>query len=247
MEQKSQAEILFAQEKKERLAAYAKDAQWREDTNAWVKSAFDKHYMYNFSWMGRPCIQFPQDMVAMQQLIWEIKPDLIIETGVAHGGSSVMYASMLELMGKGKVISIDIDIRPHNRKALEEHSMFKRIELIESSSVAQDTVSYVAEQAKSAETVLVVLDSNHTHEHVLAELNAYAKLVSVGSYVVVFDTIIERLPQGFFDNRPWDVGNSPMTALDVFIELNPNFVVDEDYDNLMQISAAPRGYLKRVS
>ena len=228
------------------IQAQGKNKELQKAADEFMHRSIESKYSYNFSWMGRPCIQYPQDMVAMQQLIWELKPDLIIETGVAHGGSSVMYASFLELIGKGKIISIDIEIRPHNRKALEEHPMIKHIELIEASSTDEKVVEYVKSEAAKAETVLVVLDSNHTHEHVLGELQAYAELATVGSHVVVFDTIIENLPKGYFDNRPWDVGNSPMTALDEFLASNSNFVIDEHYDNLLQISAAPRGYLKRI-
>ncbi len=236
----------FQQEVTEIIEAQGSNGALQKAADEFLYQSIMSRYSYNFSWMGRPCIQYPQDMVAMQQLIWDLKPDLIIETGVAHGGSSVMYASFLELIGHGKVISIDIEIRPHNRAALEAHPMIKRIELIESSSVAPETVAYVKEQAAKAKTVLVVLDSNHTHEHVFAELQAYAELVTLGSHVVVFDTIVEKMPKGYFDNRPWDVGNSPMTAVDEFLQNNDQFEIDNRYDNLLQISAAPRGYLKRI-
>jgi len=186
-------------------------------------------------------------MIAMQELIWKIKPDLIIETGIAHGGSLIYYASLLELIGTGEVLGIDIDIRKHNRIEIEKHPMFKRIKMIEGSSISEETVAEVKKQAKSKKSILVSLDSNHTHEHVLAELKSYAPLVSVDSYIVVFDTIVEHLPEGYFSQkRPWGISNNPKTAVDEFLSSTDDFVRDLGIDNKLLISVAPGGYLKRI-
>ncbi|RME58719.1 cephalosporin hydroxylase [Candidatus Parcubacteria bacterium] len=219
-------------------------------------------YSYNFEWLGRPIIQYPQDMAAMQELIWAVKPDLIIETGIAHGGSLIFSASMLTLLdvceaiekgevfdpGKSrrKVIGVDIEIRPHNREAIEKHPMSHRIEMIEGSSVDPEIVAKVKEKAKGHERVLVCLDSNHTHDHVLAELEAYAPLVSKESYCVVFDTIIEDMPEGSFPDRPWDKGNNPKTAVWEYLKTHPEFEIDTFIQNKLLITVAPDGYLKRV-
>ena len=203
-------------------------------------------YSYNFSWLGRPIIQFPQDMIAMQELIWEIQPDLIIETGVAHGGSLIYYASLLELLGKGQVLGVDIDIRKHNRKAIEEHKMSHRIKMLQGSSTDSRTFAAVAEIASNAKAVLVILDSNHTHDHVKKELALYSQLVSINSYCVVFDTVIEDMPADAFPDRAWGPGNNPKTAVHEFLKLNHNFQIDASIQNKLLITVAPDGYLKRV-
>jgi len=213
-------------------------------------------YSYNFSWLDRPIIQYPQDIVAFQELTAAIKPDLIIETGIAHGGSLVLSASLLCLLdvmegldprqSPRKVIGVDIDIRSHNRKALDEHPLRFKMELFEGSSIDPVIIQQVRSKAEGFDRVLISLDSNHTHEHVLAELNAYADLVSVDSYCIVFDTVIEDLPAGSILDRPWDVGNNPKTALHEWLNFHPEFVIDKGIDNKLLISAAPDGYLKRV-
>lgn len=204
-------------------------------------------YSYNFSWMGRPIIAFPQDMVAMQEIIWEVRPDLIIETGIAHGGSIVYYASLLELIGKdGLVVGIDIDIRKHNRDLIEAHPMFKRICLIEGSSVSRETVEQVSKIASSKKKILVCLDSNHTHAHVIEELRVYSPFVTKESYCVVFDTIIEDMPADFVSDRPWGKGNNPKTAVWEFLKANDNFIIDKNIENKLLITVAPDGFLKRV-
>jgi cephalosporin hydroxylase len=213
----------------------------------WFDEASRSKYSYHFEWMGRPIIQFPQDIVAMQEIIWRVRPDLIIETGIAHGGSLIFYASMLELLGRGTVIGIDVDIREHNRSAIEAHPMAKRIALISGSSVDPGIVNRVKLESKSAKNILVVLDSNHTHAHVSAELDAYTPLVSVGSYCVVMDTVIENMPPDAFPDRPWSVGNNPRTAVAKFLETNHHFETDIAIDNKLLISVAPGGYLRRVS
>ena len=202
-------------------------------------------YSYNFSWMGRPIIQYPQDMIAMQELIWEIKPDLIIETGIAHGGSLIYYASLMELIGKGEILGIDIDIRDHNRAEIESHPMAKRIKMIQGSAIDEDIIKRVEEIAEGKKTIMVCLDSNHTHDHVLKELELYNKFVSKDSYLIVFDTIVEDMPESMYD-RPWDVGNNPKTAVWDFLKKNHDFHIDKNIDNKLLISVAPEGYLKRI-
>jgi cephalosporin hydroxylase len=203
-------------------------------------------YSYNFSWMGRPIIQYPQDMIAMQEIIWELKPDLIIETGIAHGGSLIYYASLMELIGKGEIIGIDIEIRDHNRKEIERHPMSKRIHMLQGSSVNPDIIKEVGKLAAGKEKVMVCLDSNHTHQHVAEELKLYFPFVTIGSYLVVFDTIVEDLPPDLYKDRPWGVGDNPKTAVKEFLEKNNDFVIDTSIDNKLLISVAPEGYLKRI-
>nr|WP_287601777.1 cephalosporin hydroxylase family protein [Thiothrix sp.] len=217
-----------------------------------MKTSLASKYSYSFSWLGRPIIQYPQDILAMQELIWSIQPDLIIETGIAHGGSLIFSASMLELNAAcggsqvAEVLGVDIDIRAHNREAIEAHPMSKRISMIQGSSIAPDIIAQVKAKAAGKQRVLVCLDSNHTHEHVLAELEAYAPLTSVGSYCVVFDTIVEDMPAEMFPDRPWEPGNNPKTAVWEYIKAHPEFEIDKQVDHKLLISVAPDGYLKRV-
>jgi len=242
----------FKQETLTRLSQNETNESLREDTKNFLKSSIDSQYSYNFTWLGRPIIQYPQDIVAMQELIWSIQPDLIIETGIAHGGSLIFSASMLELNAAcggpqdAEVVAIDIDIRQHNRDAIETHPMFKRISMIEGSSIALEIIEQVKAKAATKKQVLICLDSNHTHDHVLAELEAYAPLTSVGSYCVVFDTIVEDLPEEMFSNRPWEPGNNPKTAVWEYLKNHPEFEIDKSIDNQLLISVAPSGYLKRI-
>lgn len=241
----------FKKEVQERIEAIGNNEELKSSAHAFMKASVEPKYSYNFSWLGRPIIQYPQDMVAMQELLWEVKPDLIIETGIAHGGSLIFYASILELIAtctgnEGEVIGIDIDIRPHNRKAIEEHPMYKRISLVQGSSIAPEIVARVVEKAKGKKRILVCLDSNHTHEHVLAELEAYAQLTSVGSYCVVFDTLIEDMGKGAYPDRSWGPGNNPKTAVWEYLKANTNFEIDKSIHQKLLITVAPDGYLKRV-
>lgn len=237
----------FEQERAEYIRRLGERDELRDISYSWIADVSRLKYSYNFSWMGLPIIQFPQDMVAMQELIWRVKPNLIIETGVARGGSLAYYASLLELIGNdGLVLGIDIEIRDHNRAEIEKHPMSKRIKLIEGSSIADETVAQVAAETKGHEVVMVVLDSNHTHEHVARELELYAGFVTKGSYLVVFDTIIEDLPADFFPNRPWAPGNNPKTAVWEFLERNDRFVIDEEMNSKLLITVAPDGYLRCV-
>ncbi len=237
----------FIEERKLRVNKNGQNKELLEAAKEFNIASNKAQYSYNFSWMGRPIIQYPQDMIAMQELIWDIKPDLIIETGIAHGGSLIYYASLLELIGEGEVLGIDIDIRAHNKAEIEKHPMFKRIKMIEGSAIEQETIDKVAEYTKGKKRILVCLDSNHTHEHVLAELEMYSPFVTKDSYLVVFDTIVEDLPEGYFSqSRPWGIGNNPKTAVNEFLEKNKDFSIDESVDNKVLISVAPSGYLKRL-
>jgi len=228
--------------------------------NFMLHSAIQK-YSYNFQSLGVPIIQYPQDIVAVQELIWKVQPDLIIETGIAHGGSLILSASMLALLdlceaiknnsgfdpneSRRKVLGIDTEIRPQNRRIIETHPMASRISMIEGSSINLEVVKRVRKVALEHNCIMLFLDSNHTHDHVLAELNLFAPLVTVGSYCVVFDTVIEDLPKDFFPNRPWGVDNNPKQAVREFVINNPNFEIDININEKLQISVAPDGYLKR--
>jgi cephalosporin hydroxylase len=239
----------FENEREERVAANGQNTSLQQSATNFMTETIRSQYSYNFSWMGRPVIAYPQDMIAMQELIWRVQPDLIIETGVAHGGSIVYYASLLELLGKdGIVVGIDIDIRKHNRELIEQHPMMKRIRLIEGSSVSDEVVNQVKEIAAGRKTIMVCLDSNHTHAHVLEELKCYAPLTTVGSYCVVFDTIVEDMPENLeWADRPWGIGNNPKTAVWEYLKENPGFEIDKSVDYKLLISVAPDGYLKRIS
>lgn len=252
----------FEQEMRDRLAAIGENDELRGKAADFMRASLLPQYSYNFAWMSRPIIQYPQDMVAMQELIWSVRPDLIIETGIAHGGSLIFSASMLALLdmadaieagvtldpaqSQRKVLGIDIDIRAHNRAAIEAHPMASRIQMIQGSSIATDVVVQVREIAVGYERVLVCLDSNHTHDHVLAELQAYAPLTSVGSYCVVFDTIVEDMPADMFPDRPWGPGDNPKTAVWEYLKTHPEFEIDKSIQHKLLITVAPDGYLRRV-
>jgi cephalosporin hydroxylase len=235
----------FAVDVDRHIAGLRADADLQAASRLWVRNIAPHKYSYNFRWMGRPIIQFPQDMVAMQELIWAIRPDLVIETGIAHGGSILYYASLLELAGHGEVLGIDVDIRAHNRSAIEAHPMAHRVRMIQGSSIDPEVITQVQALAQGRK-VLLTLDSNHTHEHVLAELRAYAPLVSVGSYCVVMDTIVEDLPASLYPDRPWGPGNSPKTAVRQFLTEHGGFEIDHDIEAKLLITVAPSGWLRRV-
>ncbi len=235
----------FKKECEERVDSYGANKELKDAAAKFNDISNKDKYSYNFTWMGRPIIQYPQDMVMMQELIYKIKPDLIIETGIAHGGSLIFYASIMELIGKGEILGIDIDIRDHNRKEIEAHPMAKRIKMIQGSAIDEKIVEEVKKHTIGKKTIMVCLDSNHTHDHVMEELRLYADFTTVNSYCVVFDTIVEDLPKGMYD-RPWDVGNNPKTAVFEFLKNNSNFVIDKHIDNKLLISVAPDGYLKRI-
>jgi cephalosporin hydroxylase len=254
--------IQFEHEVAANIEALSTDETARVLSRLWCRETSANRYTYNFKWLGRPVIQYPQDLVAMQELIWQVRPDLIIETGIAHGGSLVFSASMLAMLDlcdsaadgamldptrpRRKVLGIDIDIRPHNRAAIEAHPMAARIQMIEGSSVDPAVVAQAREAAAGCASVMVFLDSNHTHEHVLAELEAYAGLVSPGSYCVVLDTLIEDMPAELFPDRPWGPGNNPKTAVREYLADHPEFEIDSSIHNKLLITVAPDGYLRRV-
>ena len=237
----------FDERNKQVVSAMKRDKRLGDLSREWFYESSKFEYSYHFKWLGRPVIQFPQDIVAMQEIIWQTQPDLIIETGIAHGGSLIFYASMLELIGaEGTVLGIDIDIRSHNRVAIEKHRMFKRIQMFEGSSTDDEAIEFVYKAAKGKKRILVVLDSNHTHAHVCKELELYSPLVTKGSYLVVFDTIIDDMPTSFSENRPWGENNNPKTAVRKFLNANDRFVIDRELENKLLISVAPEGYLKCI-
>jgi cephalosporin hydroxylase len=253
----------FADEVNNRIADNRANRVLTEAAQAFLVASAEAKYSYNFSWLGRPIIQYPQDMVAVAEIIWRIKPDLIIETGIAHGGSLVYSASLLALLdmceaieagatldparSRRKVLGVDIDIRKHNRVAIEAHPMKSRIEMIEGSALAPDVIDQVRRSAEGYERVLVCLDSNHTHDHVLAELEACAHLATVGSYCIVFDTLVEDMPESTYPDRPWGPGNNPKTAVHQFLKSHSEFVIDRTIQDKLLITVAPDGYLRRIS
>lgn len=252
----------FKQEVLNRIDSYSDNTGLTRTANDFMLSSVNNQYSYNFNWLSRPIIQYPQDIVAMQELIWQVKPDLIIETGIAHGGSLIFSASMLALLElseattngevldtqkpKRRVLGVDIDIRAHNKKAIEDHPLSNRIDMIQGSSIETKTIKEVHDYASNFQTILVCLDSNHTHDHVLAELNAYAPLTSKDSYCVVFDTIIEDMPKNTYPDRPWGVENNPKTAVWEYLKTHPEFEIDKSIQNKLLITVAPDGYLRRT-
>ena len=264
----------FTNEVDGRVRKNMSDEALKGCTQSFMQASIAAMYSYNFSTLGRPIIQYPQDMVAMQELIWQVRPDLIIEAGIAHGGSLILSASMLALLDycdavnsgqkldphatRRRVLGIDIDIRAHNRAAIEAHPMAHRIDMIQGSSIAPEIIAKVHQAAAGYKRILVILDSNHTHDHVLAELEAYAPLTSQGSYCVVFDTVVEDLPDAMFPDRPWGKGNNPKTAVWEYQRrlkeegrLSADgaplaFEVDTALESKLLITVAPDGYLKRI-
>ena len=243
----------FEREVADRIAANGADQPLQAAAHGFMTASIAAKYSYNFSWLGRPIIQYPQDILATQELIWSVQPDLIIETGIAHGGSLIFSASMLELNAAcggpadARVVGVDIDIRAHNRAAIDAHPMSKRITMIQGSSIAPEVIEQVRAAAAGRRRVMVMLDSNHSHAHVLAELEAYAPLTSVGSYCIAFDSVVEDLPAGMIRDRPWGPGDNPKTAVHAYLATHPEFVIDKRIDHKLMISVAPDGYLKRVA
>lgn len=235
---------LFIQERKEHIRRLGADPELKRLGLEFLIRACRNNYSYNFEWMGRPIIQFTEDIVAMQELLWNVQPDLLIEVGIAHGGSLILYASIMELIGKGEVLGVDIDIRTHNRQAIEAHPMYKRIAMLQGNSIDNGIVGQVRAKAEGKKTIMVCLDSNHTHSHVLRELELYSPLVTKGSYLVVFDTVVEDMPDELFADRPWGKGNNPKTAVREFLKNNDRFAVDREVENKIVITVAPEGYLK---
>lgn len=243
----------FNRERRRKIEEMSKDQELKDLSDKWIIQSGKYEYTYNFKWLGRPVLQLPTDIMALQELIWEVKPDLIIETGIAHGGSIIFSASMLELLGgDGLVVGIDIDIREHNRIEIEKHPMFKRITLLEGSSIDEKIEEQVNSIAKNRKKIMVILDSFHTHEHVLKELEIYSKFVSVDSYLIVFDTNIEFNCDDIHEinkdlpKRPWSVGNNPWTAVKEFLKINETFIIDKSIESKIVFTSAPDGFLKKV-
>lgn len=250
---------LFNNERNERIDNYKKDIKFNDLSSIWLEHSMKEKYVYNFDWLGRPIIQYPQDIIAVQEIIWKTKPDIIIETGIAHGGSLILSASMLAMLdycealkaggsldvkkSKRKVIGVDIDIRDHNRQAIQSHPMAHKIDMVEGSSISEEIIKQVKSKINDGAKVMVCLDSMHTHDHVIKELELYSPLVTSGCYLIVFDTFVQNMPNGFFEDRPWDVSNNPMTAVHEWIEKTPDFEIDHKLATKLQVTVAPDGFL----
>ena len=245
------ATVVVADGNGDRAYPFDSPEAFRLVSDAWLRLGWDQKYVYSFTWLGRPVIQLPEDLIRVQEVIASLRPDVIVETGVAHGGSLVFYATLCKALGQGRVIGVDVEIRPHNRRALEAHPLFPLIELIEGDSADPETVARVAAQVAPGDTTLVLLDSSHEREHVLAELRAYAGLVSPGSYVVVMDTIMQGLAGAPRSKPDWRL-NNPATAIAEFLDEDPRFVrAEPDFpfnEGLVTepVSYWPGGYLRRV-
>lgn len=248
----------FADWRQSSIRELGADQRLADLSQQWFDAANALKYSYHFEWLGRPIIQYPTDIVAMQEIIWRTKPDLIVETGVAHGGSAIFSASMLALLDlmepsarapqqARRVVAVDIDIRPESGALTYDHPLASRIDFIEGSSTEQSVINRVYDIAQDFDRVMVILDSDHTHDHVLAELEAYSPLVSGGCYLVVMDTVVANLPSDSFPDRPWGPGNNPMTAVKVWLENNSDFVVDVEITDKLRVSVAPSGYLRRMT
>ncbi|MDX2256960.1 MAG: CmcI family methyltransferase [Pseudanabaenaceae cyanobacterium bins.39] len=248
----------FELESIENIKKLSSDPEVKNVSQEWINKTGPHKYVYNWRWMGLPIIQLPADVVATQEIIWMVKPTVIIETGVARGGSLIFNASQLALLdlcengkasieeSKRRCIGIDIDIRQHNRDAIVSHPLSPMIQLIEGSSISDQTLNKVKNLLHPEDKVLVILDSNHTHDHVKAELEQYSPLVSCGSYIIVHDTGIEYAVESLFHNRDWGIGNNPLTASKEFLLSNKNFQVDQIVSGKLQITSSPDGYLKRI-
>jgi cephalosporin hydroxylase len=252
----------FKNERSATIKSYRDDAEFNRLSQQWLQDSMAKRYVYNFDWLGRPIIQYPQDMAAVQEIIWATRPDVVIETGIAHGGSLIFSASVLAMLDYAdavergtvldpmrpsrRVVGVDIDIRPHNMEAIKNHPMSSRITMIQGSSVAHETVDQVRGAIGDAKRVMVCLDSMHTHDHVLAELEYYAPMVTNECYCIVFDTFVEDMPQDFFADRPWNVGDNPKTAVHKWLAGNGDFEIDRDMATKLQVTVAPDGFLRRV-
>ena len=235
----------FLKDRCDEIATMADDKELRTIAKKLFLKSVESKYSYHFDWCGLPIIQYPDDILALQEIVWAVRPLRIVETGVARGGSLALSASLLETLGgDGRVIGVDIDIREHNRKAIEQHSLARRIDLVEGSSIEKSTIDRVFLLVGDAAPVLVLLDSNHTHEHVLSELRAYSPLIRPGSYIVVYDTVIEDMPAESFKNRPWRPGNSPKTAVHAFLAENDRFEIDRDIEAKLLLTVCPDGFLR---
>ena len=249
VKQKEQKKDLkFEKRNKRFVDSMSKDPIIKKLSDKWLIACHKYEYSYHFTWLGLPIIQYPQDIIAIQEIIWKVKPDLVIETGIARGGSLLLSASILELIGHGTVLGIDVDIREFNKKNIKKSHLIKRIKMIQGSSIDENIIKQVKKIAKNKKKIIVVLDSNHAHEHVLKELENYSQFVKKGCYLIVFDTIIEDIPQRIAKKtkRSWGKGNSPKSAMKEFLKKNSRFIMDTKIDDKLQISVAPNGYLKCI-
>lgn len=248
----------FNKECKREIIDQGKDLELAQISKRWLDQSSKHKYSYHFSWLGRPIIQLPQDILALQEIIWSTKPDIIVETGIAHGGSLCLSASMLALLDiedsktsspniKRQVIGVDIDIREHNRKAIEDHPLSNNITMIEGSSIDRSIFERISELIPPGSKILVILDSNHTESHVLEELRLYGSLVTKNSYCIVCDTIVADMDDDFYQNRPWGIDNNPKGAVEKFLKETSDFIIDQEIDNKLLLSMFPRGYLKKIS
>ncbi len=235
----------FERDKRAWAAKMAEDSALKDAARDLLVRADRHNYSYQWSWLGLPIIQLPGDIVATQEVVWAARPTLIVETGVARGGSLILFASLMELMGEGRVVGVDIEVRAHNRAAIEDHPLAHRIALIEGSSIEPETVAAVRGRIAAEDRVMVVLDSNHSHDHVLAELRLYAPLVTPGQYLIVADTVVEDIPVQAHRPRPWGPGDNPKTALDAYLAECDRFERDEYLDAKLLDTANPGGYLRR--
>lgn len=236
----------FKKRNRKKIDSMNKNKDLKEISKRWFLESIKYEYSYHFSWLGRPIIQYPQDIITLQEIIWKVKPDLIIETGIARGGSIIFSASILELIGSGEVVGIDIDIKNENKKTIKKHPLSKRIQMVEGSSINKKIIKKIEKIAQNKKSILVILDSNHTHKHVLKELEMYSPLVSKNSYLIVFDTIIDDLPEELLKNRPWGKNNNPKTAVKEFLKTNDRFQIDRTIERKLLFTAAPMGYLKCI-
>ncbi|QLH05793.1 cephalosporin hydroxylase family protein [Nitrosopumilus ureiphilus] len=240
----------FETRNKKFIKKMGKNKPLKKLSKKWMMESSLDEYSYHFRWLGLPIIQFPQDIVGLQEIIWKIKPDLIIETGIARGGSLIFSASMLQLIGKGNVLGIDIEIRKENKERILKHPLYKRIKMIEGSSIDENVINKVNKIAKNKNRILVILDSNHSHDHVLAELKAYSKLVKKGSYMIVFDTVIQDIPNKYSKKLlkgNWSKTDNPKTAVHEFLKKNKRFIIDKELENKLLITVAPDGFLKCIT
>ncbi len=237
----------FLAERKADIERMRTDEELRELSLKWMLHADKYKYTYNFSWMGRPIIKFPSDMVAQQEVMWRTRPDLVIETGIAHGGSVVFSASMQQMMQipNAEVVAVDIDIRKHNRELIEAHPMARHITMYEGDSTSDEMIAKVKRHLEGKKSVMVILDSSHTEEHVFRELERYGDFVTPGNYLILPDTFIEFFPKGYYANRPWDVGNNPYTAMRRFLEMQNDFTIDREVGGKLMICEGIDGYLRK--
>ena len=251
VKQKEQKKDLkFEKRNKRFVDSMSKDPIVKKLSDKWLIACHKYEYSYHFTWLGLPIIQYPQDIIAIQEIIWKVKPDLVIETGIARGGSLLLSASILELIGHGTVLGIDVDIREFNKKNIKKSHLIKRISMIQGSSTDKKVVNQVKKFAKGKKRILIFLDSDHSFEHVLTELKSYSSLIKKGSYIVVFDTVIENFPTNWFKkngtDRSLNKTNNPKTSVHEFLKLNNRFKIDKEFQRKLLITSAPDGFLKCV-